>query len=123
MSADEIIHLISNQALNKDVKESHKLIIQDCCKELFKKKETIKKYKKITYLHSKIVFEDHEAICSTKVKKRIVEITDDETTNGFPETIHYRVLDRRGEAENKYVTLYNSCDHNQNFTILEMEDI
>jgi len=53
MSADELIHLISNQALNKVMKEQNKLVIQDCCKELFNKKQTIQKYKKITYIHSK----------------------------------------------------------------------
>ena len=48
MTEDELIHLISNQALNQNVKEQHKLVIQDCCKELFKKK-CDKPYKIVEY--------------------------------------------------------------------------
>ena len=48
MNAEELIHLISNQALNENMKEQHKLVIQDCCKELFKKK-CDKPYKIVEY--------------------------------------------------------------------------
>ena len=70
MTADELIHLISNQALNENMKEQHKLVIQDCCKELFKKKLTLCKYKKITYLKSKAHFDEScdELCCSSEVK-------------------------------------------------------
>ena len=121
MSADDLIHLISNQALNKEINENHKLVIQDCCKELFKKKETIKKYRKITYLHSKVKFcdEEQEYICQTKTKTRIVEIEDNNNCGDFPEKLHHSCITRHV----KYVTLHNSGCHDQTFTIIEMEDI
>jgi len=121
MNADELIHLISNQALNKDVKESHKLIIQDCCKELFKKKETIKKYKKITFVDSRVFWdgEEEEMCCRTKVKTRIVEIVSEASEEGFPQKLHHSVLER----DDKYIVFHNSECHDRTFTILEVKDI
>jgi len=47
MNDSDLIHLISNQILNQNITENNKLVIQDCCKELFIKK--CDKYKKVTY--------------------------------------------------------------------------
>ena len=47
MNSKELLHLISNQVSEQQVSEQNKLVIQDCCKELFNKK--CKKYVKITY--------------------------------------------------------------------------
>lgn len=129
MNADELIHLISNQALNQNVKEQHKLVIQDCCKELFNKKNTIAKYKKITYLCSKSKYdaEDDEHICMTRTKTRIVEIVGaDENMEAFdipfPEKLHHKVLERLDQGE-KYISFHNLNEHQTSYTILEVEDI
>jgi hypothetical protein len=38
METKELLHLISNQVGNEEVSEQNKLVIQNCCKELFDKK-------------------------------------------------------------------------------------
>ena len=57
MNAEELIRIISNKALNKTLKENDKLVIQDCCKELYEKKchkpYKIVKYEVIVKPHSK----------------------------------------------------------------------
>ena len=124
MTADELIHLISNQALNENMKEQHKLVIQDCCKELFKKKETLCKYKKITYVKSKAYFDEScdELCCSTNVKTRIVEIQGPEIPFSkrkvFPYGIYHTILDRT--EDEGYVTV--SQENDLKFTILKIED-
>tara|TARA_R100000951_G_C2626907_1_gene176304 strand:- start:692 stop:1087 length:396 start_codon:yes stop_codon:yes gene_type:complete len=124
MSADELIHLISNKALNKNMKENDKLVIQDCCKELFKKKETIAKYKKIKYVKSKYYWSESDETDNihTKIKSRIVQVVSDidEDPIPFPEKIHHKVLERL--EKEKYIVFGNCCDTQQTFTILEVED-
>ena len=123
MSADELIHLISNKALNKTMNENDKLIIQDCCKELYKKKETIKKYRKITYVHSKVFSEPsiHSVTISTKVKTKIVKIVDfPGELQDFPEELHCSIL------EKKWAVISDECEEceaKNTYTILKIEDI
>jgi len=125
MSADELIHLISNKALNKTLKENDKLVIQDCCKELFnKKEETIDRFRRITYLKSKAYFnEDGDALmCSARVKKRIVEVIDRNISDDreFPEVIRPSVLTMAGT---NYITINSPTNDNIVYTILEIKDI
>ena len=124
MKTDELIHLISNQILNEEVTENNKLVIQDCCKELFTKKETLCKYKKITYVKSKAYFDDNidELCCSTKVRSRIVEVegTDVPFSNrkNFPEGIHHTALDRFNEEN--YISIAYGSD--VKYTVIKVED-
>jgi len=126
MSADELIHIISNKALNKNMKENDKLVIQDCCKELFEKKQTISKYKKIKYVHSKYYWSvcDETDNIHTKIKSRIVQVVsdiDEEDNVPFPEKIHHKVLERL--EEEKYIVFGNYGDYQHTYTILEVEDL
>lgn len=52
MDTKDIIHLISNQ-VGETMTENNKLIIQNCCKELFEKK-CDKKYVKVHYYETKL---------------------------------------------------------------------
>jgi hypothetical protein len=52
MDTKELLHLISNQVSNEEVSEQNKLVIQNCCKELFEKKCS-KKYVKVSYYEVK----------------------------------------------------------------------
>ena len=56
MTTKELLSLISDQAINEEINEGHKLIIQDVVKELFEKK--CEKYKKVSYCVVK-KFNDH----------------------------------------------------------------
>lgn len=47
MNTQELLSLISEQVINEEINENHKLIIQDVLKELFVKK--CSRYKKISY--------------------------------------------------------------------------
>lgn len=125
MKTDEIIHLISNQALNKDMTENNKLIIQNCCKELFEKKC---KYKKIYYLKNKASMNEHDdLVCRTEEKTRIVEITGDEIFDDgddlypFPQYLHHKALE--SAIKIKYFTFKNCCIEDISYTILKIEDI
>jgi len=126
MSADELIHIISNKALNKNMKENDKLVIQDCCKELFKKKETLQKYKKIKYVHSKYCWDEHDESDSikTKIKSKIIPVIDDEDGEvpswfAFPKKIDLKLLKTIQEEKNTIIG--NNMLHT--YTILEVEDL
>ena len=121
MSADELIHLISNQALNKVMKEQNKLVIQDCCKELFNKKETIKnKYKKIHFVENKAKIDDDELYIKSKVMSRIVEICDCHASEcNFPDTMSISELENFNEGE----VVVRHIMGRLSFTILKVEDI
>ncbi len=125
MTADELIRIISNKALNKTLKENDKLVIQDCCKELFEKK--CHKYKKITYVKSKASYDECEmglVVCNTIVKTRIVEVIDRDNlpqhSLRFPEKICNAVLE---DNERGYITFKNLREEDITFTILKVEDI
>jgi len=117
MNDSDLIHLISNQILNQNVTENNKLVIQDCCKELFIKK--CDKYKKVTYIRSRsncvICFKcgsSQEAwncdncsascddIAPNRVKTRIVEVIDKGGTfkGHFPEYIYKTIIDKFEEC-------------------------
>eukprot|EP01051_Picozoa_sp_SAG22_P025695 SAG22_NODE_7738_length_712_cov_872.908646_1_plen_56_part_10 len=48
MECNELIHLISNQVSNEETTEQNKLVIQNCCKELYEKK-CDRKYVRVQY--------------------------------------------------------------------------
>eukprot|EP01051_Picozoa_sp_SAG22_P021306 SAG22_NODE_4656_length_1202_cov_26.854034_2_plen_152_part_00 len=52
MDCNELIHLISNQVSNEETTEQNKLVIQNCCKELFEKK-CDRKYVRVQYYKTK----------------------------------------------------------------------
>jgi hypothetical protein len=123
MNAEELIRIISNKALNKTMKENDKLIIQDCCKELFEKK--CHKYKKITYVKSKATYDECEMgliVCNTSVKTRIVEVIDKDNLPPHPLRFPEKVCDAVLE-ENDFFTFKNLREEDTTFTILEVEDI
>ena len=120
MKTDEIIHLISNQALNKNMTENNKLIIQNCCKELFEKKC---KYKKIYYLKNKASMNEHDdLVCRTVEQIRIVEILEyHRAEDPFPQYLHHKALE--DAIKIKYFTFKNCCIEDISYTILKIEDI
>ena len=127
MSSKDLIHLISNQALGQNITENNKLVIQDCCKELFEKKNMITPYKRITYIKNKAdIDEDGQLFCRSKIKKRIIEVVGNEGYDEnhiieFPKMIHYKTLER---MDTEKCIIFQNCEMNDvSYTILEVEDI
>ena len=122
MTADELIRIISNKALNKTLKENDKLVIQSCCKELYEKK--CNKYKKITYVKSKAYYNDDDELCvSTKRRWRIVEVEGPDIEysdrGNFPNSIYHSVIE--GFNDDNEITI--SYGRDVKYLILEVEDI
>lgn len=128
MSSKDLIHLISNQALGQNITENNKLIIQDCCKELFEKKVEVK-YKKITYIKNKAdMDEDAQLFCRSRKKERIVEVVElrhrgyeENYTVEFPKMISLETLERLDTE--KFIIFQNCQMDDVSYTILEVEDI
>ena len=124
MTADELIRIISNKALNKTLKENDKLVIQDCCKELFEKK--CNKYKKFTYVKSKAYFDESDELCvSSKLKTRIVEIEGPDIPfskrKHFPNGIYHTAIENFEEGEQHTLTISQGSD--EKYVIIKIEDI
>tara|TARA_R110000824_G_scaffold205337_1_gene390169 strand:- start:1065 stop:1544 length:480 start_codon:yes stop_codon:yes gene_type:complete len=111
MKTDDLIHLISNQILNEEITENNKLVIQDCCKELFTKK--CDKYKKITYVKSRTNFQycrccgssqvnwecescdaSNDDIGRNSVKTRICEVVHHDGFHQFPKQITRSIIEK-----------------------------
>ena len=58
MNTKELLSLISEQVINEEINENHKLIIQDALKELYVKKCSI--YKKISYQKLEYISERYD---------------------------------------------------------------
>ena len=136
MSSKDLIHLISNQVLGQNITENNKLVIQDCCKELFEKKVECG-FKRITYMKNKAsIHEDEHLLCRSRKKERIVEVVnlshrgyeenntvdyEENNTVEFPKMISLQTLQRMDTE--KYITFYDFKKSEITYTILEVEDI
>ncbi len=139
MKTDELIHLISNQILNKDITENNKLVIQNCCKELFTKK--CNKYKKVTYIKSRTNFQycrcckssqdnwecdncgaDKSDIGENTVKTKICEVVDNDSFTLFPKQISDSIIGKF-EARGYYNVDEGRINSYTTYTIIKIESV
>lgn len=139
MESDELIHLISNQILNENITENNKLVIQNCCKELYTKK--CEKYKKVTYVKSRNNLQycrccsssQEEWTCQNcdsskddmglnKVKTRICEVTSNANFNTFPKEISSEMINKYERHGYYNVDDGCSCSYKA-YTIIKIESI
>ena len=129
MNTKELLSLISEQVINEEINENHKLIIQDVLKELFVKK--CEKLKKVYYTRTKLIHDDDELEQRTSKKVKIMEyITERNDDRGIEKT-HFPLAiskEQIEEVEEEGCLIYSwghfgACDTCYQYTIYKVEDI
>jgi hypothetical protein len=125
MNTKELLSLISEQVINEEINDGHKLIIQDVLKELFIKK--CEKYKKVHYTRTKLTHEDNEIDLKTSKKVKIMEYITERTDDNF-ETTHFPLAiskDQIEEVEEKGCLVYTWLENYDayHYVIYKVEDI
>tara|TARA_R110002051_G_scaffold266727_1_gene326529 strand:+ start:437 stop:895 length:459 start_codon:yes stop_codon:yes gene_type:complete len=141
MNTKELLSLISEQVINEEINENHKLIIQDVLKELFVKK--CEKYKFVHYVvvkipnnyHCEHCCEDFEQKCNcdgqgefmSYHRKRVIKyITDNDVDIGTcrcpQETFPHMLYEQNVKEYNRFGTC-SIDEFKKTYIITKIEDI